>query len=60
MLDRDGNIEQTIHVFESTLLKRAEQEREFFKTEDINVLNAHDRKNVFSPQVWEKARRKFQ
>ncbi|MBI4096602.1 MAG: hypothetical protein HY425_02685 [Candidatus Levybacteria bacterium] len=60
MLDRNGDIGQIIQTFEERLRQRAKQERKYFRREDINVLRAHDRKNVFSPQVLEEAMRKFQ
>ena len=60
MLDRSGDIGQIIQTFEKQLRQRAKQERRYFRREDINVLRAHDRKNVFSPQVLAEARRKFQ
>ena len=54
-------VERVMQTFEDRLRQRAKQEQVYFKNKKgISVLNAHDRKSVFSSQVLEEARRRFQ
>lgn len=59
IFERNGLVTQTLVRFRNILRKRVTQERKIFPAAFLKVINTHDRKDFFSPQILEEARKNF-